>query len=214
MSAVQHYDKNYFDWQKSIGAFGGEANKVKFQEYIRPTDRVVDFGCGGGFLLSRLECGEKLGIEINPAARENAKGLGIRAVENAALVPNEWADVIISNHALEHVEEPLVELRKLYEKLKPGGKLVIVVPSDSIKMAYDPKDINQHLFSWSPMNLGHLLTQAGFQVLESKPYYHKWFPRYQTVVRVLGWNTFHFLSKMYSRWEDSWFQVRAVAIKK
>lgn len=43
-----NYDKKYFDWQKTIGEFGGKANLFKFEDNIKNTDTVLDFGCGGG----------------------------------------------------------------------------------------------------------------------------------------------------------------------
>ncbi|UCE39033.1 MAG: methyltransferase domain-containing protein, partial [Thermoplasmata archaeon] len=70
------YGKEYFDWQKNIGSFGGLANLFKFKEFINPTDTVVDFGCGGGYLLRNLQCKEKMGIEVNPHARQEAKRNG------------------------------------------------------------------------------------------------------------------------------------------
>ena len=45
-----YYDEKYFDWQRDIGSFGGWANRTKFESYISPGDRVLDFGGGGGIL--------------------------------------------------------------------------------------------------------------------------------------------------------------------
>ncbi len=61
----QHYDVDYFAWQKKIGLFGGKANSFKFARTVNKTDTVIDFGCGGGFLLKQLDCAEKIGIEPN-----------------------------------------------------------------------------------------------------------------------------------------------------
>jgi 2-polyprenyl-3-methyl-5-hydroxy-6-metoxy-1,4-benzoquinol methylase len=55
----QHYDEKYFDWHSSIGQFGEWANRTKFIEYIENKNAVLDFGCGGGFLLSGQDCGKK-----------------------------------------------------------------------------------------------------------------------------------------------------------
>ena len=75
----------------------------KFQPYIRSTDTVVDYGCGAGFLLKSLDAMSKLGIEVNPAAREEASRRGIPTVGAApGELPAAFADVVISNHALEH----------------------------------------------------------------------------------------------------------------
>ena len=73
----QHYNKEYFDWHKQISRFGAKANKFKFENEINKSDHVLDFGCGGGYLLSGLDCDKKYGIEINPPAIEEAKKNGI-----------------------------------------------------------------------------------------------------------------------------------------
>ena len=52
MSFKEHYDEKYFSWQKLVGQFGGEANKIKFDNFIKENQKVLDFGCGGGYLLS------------------------------------------------------------------------------------------------------------------------------------------------------------------
>lgn len=61
-----HYDNNYFIWQAPLGEFGGWANQSKFEEYITPDSVVLDFGCGGGFLLKNLVCRKRIGVEVNP----------------------------------------------------------------------------------------------------------------------------------------------------
>lgn len=209
--ASGHYDRHYFDWQKNIGAFGGIANKIKFEAFIRPDDNVIDFGCGGGYLLENLTCRGKIGIEINPTAAAQARDHGLTTHASVEGVPDGWADVIVSNNALEHTEQPLTELTRLYPKLRPGGLLVLVVPCESIRYAYRPRDINQHLYSFSPMCIGNLCTRAGFEVIRSEPFLHKWPPRYATVMQLLGLRLFHVVCRVYSRWERSWFQVRVVA---
>jgi cyclopropane fatty-acyl-phospholipid synthase-like methyltransferase len=68
-----HYDSKYYDWQKGMGAFGGWANITKFNDYISPNDDVLDFGCGGGYLLKNLVCKKRVGVEINHFAALDAK---------------------------------------------------------------------------------------------------------------------------------------------
>ena len=68
-----HYDNDYFEWQKNMGVIGGVVDKFKFEPYINETDAVIDFGCGGGYILSNINCKRKIGIEINSTAREYAR---------------------------------------------------------------------------------------------------------------------------------------------
>lgn len=208
-----HYDDSYFSWQESIGRFGGTANLLKFQSLIKPTDNVVDFGSGGGFLLNSLNCAGKMGIEVNPNALTTAARLGIKTVSSFDDVPDNFADVVISNHALEHTDYPLSHLQSAFKKLKPGGRIIFVVPCENIGYSWKKDDINFHLHSWSPMCLGNLFVRAGFEIEEVKPYFHKWPPKYYFIQKVLGWPLYHMVCRVYSHLARNWFQVRCVARK-
>lgn len=213
-SISTHYDDKYFDWQASIGDFGGWANQSKFVGYISSNSRVLDFGCGGGFLLKGIQCSTKVGIEVNPSSAETARKNGIDVFGSVEELPDDYFDVIISNNALEHTLQPLVELKSLYKKLKFGGKIIFVVPCESINFEYKANDINHHLYSWSPMCIGNLFTEAGFSIIESKPYIHKWPPKYRLIAKLGGRILFEIACRIYGRIERSWFQVRVIAEKK
>lgn len=206
-----HYDGGYFDWQSSIGEFGGWANQSKFAQHISRDQVVLDFGCGGGFLLKNLDCRKKIGVEVNPTAADSARKKGIEVFSSVAEVPDQSVDVIISNHALEHALQPLSELKGLLTKLKPGGKAIFVVPSESISCSYRKDDINHHLFTWSPMCLGNLFSEAGFSVIESRPYTHKWPPKYKLIARIGGRGLFDFASRLYARLDRRSSQVKLIA---
>lgn len=167
----------------------------------------------GGYLLNNFECAGKAGIEINPEAVKVAEERGIKVYSKVQDVPNDAFDTIISNHALEHVRNPLQELKGLFLKLKNGGKIIIVVPCETIKNAYRPADKNHHLFSWGPMTLGNLLSEAGFTVVESKPYIHKWPPNYRSIAKFGGRLFFEIACILYGRIERTSYQVRAVGVK-
>jgi SAM-dependent methyltransferase len=209
-----HYDDKYFDWQASIGEFGGWANQSKFRDYISGESRVLDFGCGGGFLLKNLQCRKRVGVEVNPAAFETAKQNGIEVFARVDDVPDDYVDVVISNHALEHALQPLEELKSLHKKLRMGGKIVFVVPCEAISSRYHPNDVNHHLFTWSPMCLGNIFSEAGFSVIESKAYIHKWPPLYRYIAMWGRRPLFELACRIYGRLARSSFQVRVVAEKR
>ena len=185
---VSHYGAEYFASYEEGGRFAGWANLPKFSSHIRADMKVVDFGCGAADLLARVRCREKLGIEINPIAREAAnQNNHIRTVARTDDVPDDWADIIISNHALEHSPDPLCELRLLLTKVAPGGKVVFVVPCESVRMGYAPGNIDRHLYSWGPRSMGNLFHEAGFEVLESKAVVNCWPPRFlPKLMRSIG----------------------------
>lgn len=178
---TQHYDKAYFDWQKKIGIVGGYLNKFKFEEHIKKEDIIMDFGCGGGYLLDNFDNKNKIGFEINTSAWDEIKKKGIAVYNNFDDISNNFIDVIISNHAMEHVPNPFNTLKQLYNKLKKNGKLIIVIPCEQPSeksFYYRENDINQHLYTWCPMTFGNLCKLSGFKIITCESLQHQWCPDY------------------------------------
>jgi SAM-dependent methyltransferase len=208
---ASHYGEDYFNhYQKEMGEFGGRANKFMFEKHILPGDVVLDFGCGGGFLLNNLTCHEKIGVEINPIARDYCNQMmGIKCYESLEFIPNESLDVVISSHCLEHTTNPFELVSILFQKLKNTGKIIIVVPLESYKYSWAPQDVNNHLYSFSPMNLGNILQGVGFTEIKTEVILHKWIRGYKKIDKIFGLNTFHQLSWLYGKF----LNLRCVQVK-
>ena len=182
--------ERYFEWQRHGGELGAQLDLFKFAQHVRPEDSIVDFGCGAGYLLEALDAGAKVGVEPGDAARAEARRRGLEVVASAGELASESADVVISNHALEHTLVPFAELTELQRALKPGGKLVLWLPLDDWRAQRDVPapgaDRDQHMYTWTPKLLANLLTQAGFEVGECRVVAHAWpTSRYATLYRVL-----------------------------
>tara|TARA_B100001093_G_C26825089_1_gene1013636 strand:+ start:940 stop:1605 length:666 start_codon:yes stop_codon:yes gene_type:complete len=160
------YDKSYWDYQKGIGnkIYHTQFVRSKFESKINLNDSVLDFGCGGGFVLDSLKCKRKIGIEINPFAKKQAVSLGIEVFDSFGPIKNNSVDVVISNSALEHISNPIKILKETYRVLKPNGNIIISVPHEDLSYNFEDDDINQHLFTWSPMSFGNLIQKVGFNV--------------------------------------------------
>ncbi len=209
---MTHYDKKYFDYQQKIGSIGGFLNKFKFEQYIKSDDTLMDFGCGGGYLLNNFNVKSKIGFEINKEAHKQCKEFNINVTDNWDNIDDNSIDVIISNHAMEHVHEPLNILKKLYEKLKPGGKIVIVIPCEQpgeSSWYYKDGDINQHLYTWCPMTFGNLSKLAGFKIMNCTYLQHQWCPDYQT-----NWDKPDFHKRCETNAKSNFnYQVQLIATK-
>lgn len=134
---------------------------------------LIDVGCGNGEKLFRLkQLGwEVLGIETDSCAAEQARGRMIRVesrpLEKAGL-PDNCADVIIMNHVVEHLYDPVSTLRECRRLLKNGGRLVIFVPNalslghEKFGRSWLALDPPRHLSVFSPATIKSLLSAAGF----------------------------------------------------
>jgi SAM-dependent methyltransferase len=185
----QHYRgaraKAYFAYQAACGNLGADLDRWKFEPYIRPGDTVVDFGCGAGGLLAGLSAGRKVGVEVNELARSAAQRRGLVIVSSTHELEDGIADVVISNHALEHTLAPFDELRGLHRLLKPGGLLVLWLPLDDWRIQRTlMKDPNHHLYTWTPLTLRNLLEEAGFEVRECSVAAHAWPPFTGRLIRL------------------------------
>jgi SAM-dependent methyltransferase len=166
--------EEYAAYQSRYLAVGADVDSFKFTPWIQPSDVVIDFGCGRGFTLHRLRAARKIGVEPNPAARKLAPH-GIEFVTSLSELEDGIADVVISNHALEHVLRPYEELCEMRRVLGASGRLVLWLPLER-PHRIPPRDPDHHLFGWTPLTLRNLLAEAGFEVLKCRVVSHAWPP--------------------------------------
>jgi SAM-dependent methyltransferase len=209
---TSYYDDKYFEWQKQCGKIGGILNKFKFEKHVKESDILLDFGCGGGYLLSNFNNKNKVGIEINKSAWVECNNNNISVTNNFDSIVDNSIDTIISNHAMEHVPLPLDTLKELFKKLKPSGTMIIVIPCEQPSepgFYYKPNDINQHLHTWCPMTFGNLANVAGFTVQECNPFYHQWTPDFKETYQNIN---FHKKCIEYAK-KNGNIQIKLIATK-
>lgn len=205
---ISHYlgdqGRKYFAWQGEDGVTQALYNKHLWHPYISASDDVLDFGCGGGFLLKVLEAKRRAGIEVNPHARQNARDLGIEIYESIEEVAGTF-DKVISSHALEHVPHPRQAVLELKEKLKDQrSRLLLLLPLDdwraTMNRQYRPNDVHMHLQTWTPQLLGNMLSSCGLRVDEVRVINHAWPPKRQLLWRLspalfhaaaVGWSIYN-----------------------
>lgn len=177
--------KEYLEYQRR-SAPGAVLEARKFAPHIKSSDRVLDFGCGGGWILRQFHCAERVGVELNEAAHGFCRENGVRVHRTIADVDGRDFDVVISNHCLEHVPYPIDALRTLGRLLKAGGKLVLVVPLDDWRPQKDHtgRDIDHHLHTWTPRLLANTLVEAGFQVDRVDVLTYAWPPGWAKMMSI------------------------------
>lgn len=167
-------------------SLGGVLNREKFAEFVQPTDTVLDFGCASGELLTALVAAQRIGVEVNPLTRTEALNAGLEVVGSLQLVASQSVDVAISNHALEHVLTPYQVLCELRRVLRPTGRLILCVPADDWRNSptWQSGDSNHHVYAWTPLTLGNLLTEAGFEPVFVRMRHRAWPRKYEYLHRL------------------------------
>jgi SAM-dependent methyltransferase len=84
---------------------------------------LVDFGCGDMPYRPVIEpkIGKYLGVdlEMNPKAEHHID------FDSKTTLPDNYADIVLSNQVLEHVDTPSGYLQEAYRILKPGGTIIL-----------------------------------------------------------------------------------------
>lgn len=138
-------------------------------------ETVLDVGCSTGHLLDGIRdraamlCGHELSRK-EVAFCKNALHLDVADTPLEERFKTGTFDLITLIFVLEHIGDPVAFLTNLKRYLKPGGRLVIVVPNvlDPLLAFYRIPNFAEfyycieHLFYYSPRTLGLVLEQAGF----------------------------------------------------
>lgn len=127
-------DENYFERKDELLAqYDGEVEVLEGE--VGGRGRMLELGSAGGFFLeaARRRGWEVRGVELSPpAAKYSKEELGLEVfeglLEDAPWEPATF-DVAIADNVLEHTTDPTQVVRDLLALLKPGGHLLIVVPT-------------------------------------------------------------------------------------
>lgn len=136
--------------------------------------RLLDVGCGnGGFMALAKQAGWTVqGVDFDPEAVRTARSRGLDVRVGGIEVFGEESacfDVITICHVIEHLFDPVVVIRRMYELLKPGGCLWLDTPSlDSLghqRFGDCWRDIDppRHLVLFANRSLTKLLEDSGFK---------------------------------------------------
>ncbi len=82
---------------------------------------------------------------------------------------DEYADTVLMNEVLEHLERPADSIREAYRLLKPGGYLILDTP-----FIWPIHEAPRDFFRFTPFGLRYLLESAGFEVVELIPLTGAW----------------------------------------
>jgi SAM-dependent methyltransferase len=137
----------------------------------RVTDRrprILDVGCGtGANLLMLSEYGDAEGVDVSEDALAFCRERGLDKVKLGAAeeLPYEDGtfDLVTAFDVVEHIDDDLAGLREMRRVLRPGGRVLLFVPTFMFLWGLQD-DVSNHRRRYRLPELQRVLEQAGFEI--------------------------------------------------
>lgn len=154
-------------------------NSIALLSKMHPVrGRLLEIGSAFGFLLAELRRHgwDVMGIDpyaaaCNYARQENGLEVVNGTLESVGIADGAF-DVVIMNHVIEHLPDPLRTLREIRRVLKPGGHLVLETPRyDSVMFKLLGRrersiSCDGHIYFFTSKSLRDLCEAAGFGMVQ------------------------------------------------
>jgi SAM-dependent methyltransferase len=170
--------------ERGGGGSPPEARFAALARRVRRTEsggRFLDFGCGSGAFLDAMPGFDGIGFEVaadvpGGVARRGhmvAGDIMSAALPDVGLTPASL-DFIVTWDVLEHLADPVRQMQRLRELLKPGGRLYLTVPNNASPAArLSGRTWNmlllEHLWYFDPATVRRLLHRCGYVVDAVRP---------------------------------------------
>jgi len=137
----------------------------------RVTDRrprILDVGCGtGANLLMLSQYGDAEGVDVSEDALAFCRERGLENVKLGAAeqlpYDDDTFDLVTALDVVEHLDDDLAGLREMGRVLRPGGRVLLFVPTFMFLWGLQD-DVSNHRRRYRMPELGRVLEQAGFEI--------------------------------------------------
>ena len=143
--------------------------------YAAAPGRLLDVGCGQGELAAEFIARGWTAAGIEPseaaaaAARRHGVEMHVGTLGNAPFAAGSF-DAVTFNHSLEHVSDPLGDLRAAARLVRRGGLVAVSVPNfggwerRAFRTRWFQLDLPRHLNHFDSRSLSALAARAGLTV--------------------------------------------------
>lgn len=156
-------------------------------QFVRPGARVLDVGCGSGFIAGQFiergcdvtgidlsQSGISLAREAYPQGRFEVMGASDGILSALSCAP---FDLVVSTEVIEHLYAPRPYIKGCFDALRPGGRFICSTPYHgylkNLAIALTGRTIAHanplwdggHIKLWDRPTLSELFKEAGFNDL-------------------------------------------------
>ena len=130
--------------------------------------RILDVGCGtGANLLLLSKYGDAEGVDVSEDALSFCRERGLEKVRRGAgeVLPYDAGevDLVTAFDVVEHMDDDLAGLRELRRVLRPGGRVLLFVPTFMFLWGLQD-DVSNHRRRYRLPELRRVLEEAGFEI--------------------------------------------------
>lgn len=172
-------------YKGSVVTFGEQTEFIK-RDYWQPIadyvkkwkkGKALDIGCSNGFFLEVMKdngysevFGVEPGEEPKAIARKDIRDNIYTGFYGPGLYPKDHFDLITCFQTLDHLSDPLGMLKNMYENVKPGGNVYMIMHNTKALQAKlfgekSPIIDVEHIYLFNKENLPELCKKAGFKVV-------------------------------------------------
>lgn len=172
-------------YKGSVVTFNEQTEFIK-RDYWKPIEKYVpswnkgkalDIGCSNGFFLEVLKdngynevYGVEPGEEPKAIARTDIRDNIHTGFYGPGLYPSNSFDLITCFQTLDHLSDPLGMLRNMYENVKPGGHVYMIMHNTKALQAKlfgekSPIIDVEHIYLFNKHALSEISKKAGFKVV-------------------------------------------------
>ena len=146
---------------------------IKFRDG-RYSDKVLDVGCGNGFVSQLYPNFDITGIDISDGMLERNPYKWVKAPAESIPFPDNTFDFVVCRSLLHHLDDPKLGLREMVRVLKPGGQWSCWDPNhnivyETVRHMFQNTDRFSHLHhSFNDKELFSMVEESGLEIKEKK----------------------------------------------
>lgn len=151
-------EKNDKKWKWEGKGFPRVVSLLEFELYVKQfnikPDKLLTFNAGNDPELEYLDYKEVVNIEYNESTGENDLHNLNADIRNI--------DFVLLSQTLEHLYNPILALKNIYNLLSEGGYIYASVPV--VNMQHSTP--YHHYMGFTPVGLGCLFEEAGYKIIK------------------------------------------------